>query len=524
MNFLQQALEAAELLDERQQLDGCAALSCYTHQDQFLRSTKSEAWLFGANRSGKTRVLAAFMAGMLRFGRPDPRPAYIGNGNWVYDQATKLWGISLTYEMSRNILQPNLFDNGALIPGVLPMVPPQEVLDWNITNQTLKLKNGSIAIFKSGDGGQKVFQGEGLDGIAFDEVPRQEVYKECLIRVGGGRRLLIRGAATILPPPGVPGGISWMFNAKVRPWLDRGAVTEERNENSPDLDIFTAALHDNPAILPEEIARLEAAYPPGSQEARIRIYGELLPSIGGSLVYTSFSRQFHCSTDLYLIPYYPLCLACDFNAENGRWLVGQKYGEVFRVLDVIRLERSDIASMVQEFRSKYPTHGAELLVYGDTMGRRLDAQTGLSNFHLIQNYMTNYPVPIRFVLPDLNPPEHDRINAVNMKLRDPQGRKLIEIDPVKALDLVEDLEQSLYNKKGKIDKRNGRRSDAADALGYWISTDSPAVRYGMPGLRTKSITTPNRANKRTFPASHQQTVRRIDNHWFLIGNPRGRAN
>lgn len=522
MYNIQDALEAAEILRTRNEGDGCAQTICYAHQDLFLRSEKSEVWVFGGNRSGKTHILAMCDAGLLRFGLTDPRPAYIGNGNWIHDRAVKIWCVSLTNEMNRNIFQPKLFDNGVAIPGVVPMIPGGEIATWNITNQTLKLKNGSIAIFKSADAGPSVFQGEGLDAISFDEVPPKDVYNECVIRVGGGRRLLIRGAATILPPPGIPGGISWMFSSKVRPWLALGPSPEARNAASPNIDIFTASIFDNPAILSDEIDRLISSYPPGSPEARIRIYGDLLPSVGGSLVYgNSFSRDFHVVQDLPLVPFLPLVLACDFNTENGKWIVGQKYGEVFRVLRVLTAERSDIATMVSEFRAHYPTHGAELFIYGDTMGRRSDAQTGLSNFHLIQNYMTGYPVPIRFQLPDLNPPEHDRINAVNMRLRDPRGRRLLEIrDEDYNAPLIEDLEQTKYNNVGKIDKRNGPRSDAADALGYWICTDSPAVSYGTPALRVKSIATPNRAHARTFPASHQQTIRRVDGSWFRIDNKR----
>jgi hypothetical protein len=502
------AAEAADTLARRREGDGLLQLALFKHQAAFIASDKPEAWLFGANRTGKTEGLSYCLSAFARFGLTDPRPAYVGGGAFIFDRAVRVWAISLTFDMSRNILQPKMFDNGMGINRGAFLIPTSEIAGWNITTQTLRLKNGSIVLYKSCEGGRDTFQGADLDIAGFDEVPPQEVYRETTMRVGGGRRLLIRGAATILPPAGTPGGVSWMYTEKVRPWLASG-----RNKKNKHLDIFTAGIRDNPTIDPAEIARMEATMPPGTPEHRIRIMGELLPSIGGSLCYPEFLADYHCNAALapvadgvprpQIIPYLPLALCCDFNTENGVWTVGQKVGRIFRVVDEITMERSDVPNMSYEFRARYPHHAAELWIYGDTTGRKAENQTGESNYHLIASYLAGYPAPIRYILPSVNPPVKDRVAAVNLILRPPTGERRFEIAP-HCTETIRDLEASKWTTNGKIDKRNGRRSDGADTVGYWISTVEPTSGYaGSRQIKSvrSPVYSPSSSSSRAFPAA-----------------------
>jgi phage terminase large subunit-like protein len=512
----QSAATAAGLLAERRALDGLVQFQegppgILAHQNKLVMSEKAEAWLFGANRSGKTDILAYILSGMLRFGLMDPRPAYVGNGAFIFDRAVKVWAISLTAEMGRNILQPKMFDNKAGVESRFHFIPDSEISGWNITTQTLRLKNGSIAIFKTAESGRDTFQGADIDIAGFDEVPPEEVYKETTMRVGGGRRLVIRGAATILPPAGEPGGVSWMYSTKVKPWKAVGG-----NKNSPRLDIFTAGIRDNPTIDQDVIADIEARIPPGSPEHRIRILGELLPSIGGSLCYAGFLAEYHHEASLapivegtprpQVLPFLPLRLSCDFNPENGVWTVCQKVGRKYNFIDEITLERSDTASMTYEFRSRFPWHGSELWVYGDTTGRRAEAAApqGESNFHVIAQHLTGYPCPIRFILPSVNPPVKDRVAAVNLILRPPTGEKRFAMAP-HMIETTKDLEASKWTAAGKIDKRGGRRSDGADTIGYLISTDEPTRAIGpSEAKQVRSVRSPSyTTSARAFPASHR---------------------
>jgi hypothetical protein len=517
--------EAISVLAERRDEDGLAQFLTegpFPHQVALMGSKKSEAWLFGANRSGKTEAVAAIAAAFLRFGHPDPRPAYMAGGRLVVvDRSVRVWAISLNYDMSRNILQPRLFRNGAGVGNRQPFIPTSELLPstqgWNITNQTLRLKNGSICIFKTVEAGRDAFQGADIDLAIFDEVPDEEVYTEVSMRVGGGRRLFIRGAATILPPPGVPGGVSWMYERKVHPWIARGTTNDERNAKSPDLDIFTARLRDNPTILADEYQRICAQFAPGSPEYRIRVEGELLPSVGGALVYSNFNPDFHVNAALgpeSIDPHLPLCLSVDFNPAGGVWIVGQKQDHVFRVMDEIALERSDIASMAYEFRSRYPAHQAELWIYGDATGRRRHEQTGQSNYHLIQHYLQGYPTPIRFFIPDVNPFIVDRVAAVQLQLRSPDGMRRFEISKTHCPQTINDLLTTKWRAWGKIEKRGRIQSNGADCVGYWIAADAPPARFShTPTLR--SIRGPSyQTRPGVFAPTFSRSPVKVGRQWY----------
>jgi hypothetical protein len=502
------AILTAELLDQRRENDALLHTDWMPSQGLGFSSRKGETWAFGGNRSGKTKWLMALVATFARFGVFDPRLVRYAGTTLPPFTAKRIWVIALDRDMSRNILQPTLFHNGADLASQGTFIPDEEIADWNITNQTLLLKCGSIILFKTCEAGELAFQGADIDLAAFDEVPPQPVYTETTMRVGGGRRLWIRGAATILPPPGVPGGIRWIYNVKVKPWIEVGG-----NDHTPHMDIINLRLLDNPHILPEEKERLVAMYPPGSAEYRIRILGELLPTIGGTPVYGAYDRRYHENYALSPIvngahrpqvePHLPLVLTMDFNPANGVWLVGQRVNRTFRVVDEITMERSDVPTMTAEFRSRFPQHPAELWVYGDTTGRREADQTGASNFHLFDAHMNGYPSPIRYKLPSVNPPVPDRVAAVNLALRPPDGTKQFEHAP-HCTNLRDDLEGSKWTVKGKIDKVSGRRSDGADALGYWINMEQPTVRHSNAVQRQlRSVKSPKyvpRTGGGTFPS------------------------
>jgi hypothetical protein len=277
-----------------------------------------------------------------------------------------------------------------------------------------------------------------------------------------------------------------MYTEKIGPWKDKGG-----NDNSPTMDIFTMSIYDNPLILREELDRMEAEFPPGSPEYLIRMKGVLLPSIGGTLVYTPFMRAYHVDHNLGpkdLKPNLPLMLSTDFNATDGVWTVNQKWGEEYVTLDEIHLERSDVASMVYEFRSRYPSHGAELWIYGDATGRRRNMQTGEASFYLIQEYLEGYPCPIRFNLPQagVNPPIQDRVAAVNRVLRPGDGQRRYRIAG-HCHETIKDFEGTKWRMNGTIDKEGGRRSDGADTVGYLMIQEQPVQRrFGGP-TRVTSI-------------------------------------
>src|SRR5262249_23512242 len=145
------------------------------------------------------------------------------------------------------------------------------------------------------------------------------------------RRLLIRLAATLLPPLGQAGGVSWYYPKVIKPWWAKGNRENTPNGANPsalEQDIFTIGLRDNPYIHPSEIIRLEQMFPdPNDPERRIRINGELLPTIGGTMAYPAFNHSIHVNPQITpdnIDPRFPLALCVDFNVSPCVWVIGQR--------------------------------------------------------------------------------------------------------------------------------------------------------------------------------------------------------
>jgi hypothetical protein len=89
-----------------------------------------------------------------------PRGAYSpASGISVWDRATSGLVVSVSFLNSRDVIQPLYFDNGMAARGtVTAFIPPRECAEWSVTDQVLKLKNGSVITFRSADRGREKFQ------------------------------------------------------------------------------------------------------------------------------------------------------------------------------------------------------------------------------------------------------------------------------------------------------------------------------------------------------------------------------
>lgn len=442
--------------------------------DAVLGNDSYENWFFAANRAGKSDALAYAVARIARFGFPG-EPFY----------ATSGWVSSLDFANSRDVIQPKIFDNGvSLSGGHQPFIPAREIREWRVSDQLLVLNNGSIIGFKSADSGRKKYQGAEKHYFACDEEHPLDIYEEATIRVGGGYRLRVFGACTLLPPEGQAGGVTWSFDKIIKPFMRGEGLAK----------VFTASIYDNPHIMAGEIARLEAMYPAGSSTRRIRLGGELLEGVGGSRAYPGFEPRVQLVKHPEPIQIRkPLCLAFDFNVSPMVCAIGQRDGRTFRVFDEIILDDGSIPELIEIFRNRYPRHGAEIHIYGDATGNGRTAQTGVSDYNIILNHMKSYPAPVRLRIPHKNPHVRDRVNAVNRACRTEDSEVLLLIDGAKCPELIKDLEQVQLDANGKIRKTTDRkdpytrRTHISDALGYWIAYEEPVIRSGEPSRRSNAV-------------------------------------
>ena len=434
---------------------------------------------------------------LARFGFDVVKGAYGPSGVDVFDRATLGWVVAIDFPVSRGVLQPKYFDNGVMAGSTHePFIPAREIADggWRVSVSELHLKgpgSGSVIVFKSADSGRAKFQGAGLDWVHFDEEPPKDIYEEVVIRVGAGRTLRVFGTCTLLPPEGMVGGVSWVYSDIIQPW--------ERGEKHKWIQVFGASIYDNPHIGSDEVARLEAIYPEGSVQRRIRLGGEWLPGLSGSRAYGNFARALHVRPQPPVTPRRPLCWTWDFNVEPMVSLVGQRDfpSGLFRVYKELVLDEGHLVEMVDWYKETYPTHTAEVWIYGDATGKGRTGQTGQSDYQIILNALRQYGPPVRLKVPEVNPLVKDRVNAVNYALKTEQGAIGVEIDPG-CRELIADLEQVLTDSRGGIKKTKDRRdpyirrTHTSDALSYWIVREAPVKAYtiGPPAVRQRATLSP----------------------------------
>lgn len=484
---------AAQVRRERRPFDGLFQFQPLPHQLAFIKCVLEddapwETWLCAGNRSGKTLAGGYCGATLARYGSDTQRRA-IGPSTTVQDRATSGWVIGPDFPTLRDTLMPIYFDNGYVSPTqtLPPLIPQTEIASWSWDNQVLRLKNGSLIGFKSNEQTTMKFASAGKDWVHFDEEPDQNNYEEVTLRVSGGRHLRLFGTATLLPPEGIVGGISWIYDAIIQPW---------QAKQRTDVAVYGASIYDNPYILPEEIARLEARYPIGSLQRRIRLEGEWLPGLTGVAVYGNFDAHIHMKKQPLPSPNRPLCWSWDFNVQPFLTVVGQMDRGRFRVFREFCLEPGSIPLMVEAFRAAYPAHPHELWLYGDATGGARHVQEGKSDWRVVLEYLKTYPSPVKLRVPEGNPPVHARVNAMNLALMDEQGYSAMEID-LSCVELRADLERVISDGRGGILKSYSardpysRRTGSSDALGYWVVAERPVGAANRPPRSRVQIPRPS---------------------------------
>ena len=452
--------------------------------ENVLLRKSPESWFIAANRTGKSDAGAFCGAVMARFG--DDRARFVGargSSVEVRDRATAGWVSSLDFPMSRDVIEPKYFDNGHRPPNApASFIPAHEIRKWDSEARILHLKNGSLVGFKSADSGRQKYQGTDREWVHLDEEHPYDIYKEIGIRIGS-RPLTFFSTMTLLPPEGAKRhGPSWVYNIIYKPW-SLGML--------PHIQVFQCSIYQNPHLNPQEIEVLEARFPEGSIDRRIRLQGEILPGMGGTRAYGNFESSLHVRSQPEYNPLMPLCWCWDFNVEPMCSIVGQremKWGQpIFRVFKELLIETGSIDEMVELFWDTVPKGFRQIHIYGDSTSRARSRQTGKTDYTLILNKSKDWGVPRRLFVPDMNPGVIDRINAVNGALLDEQKMSHVEIDP-SCTELIADMEGVLRDPRGGIKKTYDRkdpyfyRTHMSDAFGYWIAYERPVLPMGRGGL------------------------------------------
>jgi len=165
----------------------------------------------------------------------------------------------------------------------------------------------------------------------------------------------------------------------------------------------------------------------------------------------------------------PLMWALDFNVDPMSAVVAQVVDGRVAVLDEIVLSRATTMQACEEFRGRYSSHGAGLVVYADATGARMQT-TGRSDLKVVEEEVGHGEYgPVKFLVPKSNPPVSERVALMNSKLGSAAGVRSLVIDP-RCTELIKDFEQVSFKEGSQIvDKeKDPKRTHLSDALGYLV--------------------------------------------------------
>jgi hypothetical protein len=337
------------------------------------------------------------------------------------------------------------------------------VKTFNKAEMEMELHNGTQILWRSADKPDRL-RGPSLGWFWLDEAAQmKELTFE--IMIGRLRRHPGRGWVTT-----TPNGFDWLW----RVWI-------KENENNPDYFLVRAASWENVFLPPGYVESLQQKYSGGF--ARQEIEGEFC-EWGRHSVYEFLRarnvehglREKHYRADR------PLCLMCDFNYLIKPWGVGQIVDGQPMIFDEVVVRMGTVDDAVQEFRNKYPDHGAELQIFGDASGRSHNPQTVRTDYSVMMEGFRGYAAPIRLMVPAKNPPVKDRINNTNRILRGEDGIGPLKID-ADCEFFIEDFMQTQWHPNGRDimkvtdpEDPESERSHATDGAGYWLYRLFPFVR------------------------------------------------
>jgi hypothetical protein len=134
--------------------------------------------------------------------------------------------------------------------------------------------------------------------------------------------------------------------------------------------------------------------------------------------------------------------------------------------------------VIEDWGSK---HQGQVVLYGDaTGGARGTAKVAGSDWDLIKEALRPvFKERLSSQVPDSNPPERSRVNAMNTRLLSADGTVRLMVDAKAAPHVVKDLEgvRTLEGGSGEIDKAADRRlTHISDALGYYVVRRFPVVK------------------------------------------------
>jgi hypothetical protein len=156
----------------------------------------------------------------------------------------------------------------------------------------------------------------------------------------------------------------------------------------------------------------------------------------------------------------------DFNVDFMTAVLACEYTDgTIHFFDELRLKNSN----TEELSIKMKKVAPNIECYPDPAGKARSTTSRRSDHQILRDHGF-------LIRAKKSHPSHiDRLNALNRKLKDAEGKVGMTIDP-SCTYLIKDLEQCQRDKYGKLDKKDMQLTHALDACSYAISHKFPIRR------------------------------------------------
>lgn len=221
-----------------------------------------------------------------------------------------------------------------------------------------------------------------------------------------------------------------------------------------DFELIKGLTRNNIYLGDDYIATLESQYPAAKLKAYLE--GEFV-NFTGLTVYEDFDR-YENKTEMKINEGMKLHIGMDFNVGKMSAVICVIINNDVFVLDEI-FGVLDTPAMIKEILKRY--RGYDITVYPDSSGKnRKSVNASETDIKLLKNHF-------KVLAHRKNPLVKNRVQSLQYMILNMAGIRRLFVNVKKCKNLVENLEQQIYDKNGEPDKKCGQ-DHMLDALGYFV--------------------------------------------------------
>jgi hypothetical protein len=390
-------------------------------QKQVLECDKRFRVLITGRRFGKTFLAVTELAKFARYPKK------------------KVWYVAPTYRMAKDIVWFELVDK---------LTKHKWIKKTNNSDLSILLRNGSQISLRGADN-ENSLRGVGLDFLVMDEFAdvKEHAWYEVLRPTLSDKN----GSALFC---GTPRGYgNWSYNL----------FTKEDNSWAS----FQFTTLDGGQVSANEIEQAKADL---DERTFNQEYMASFVNYAGQIYY-NFDRKENV-IDKYEPKTAEIHIGMDFNIDPMSAVVTEIQGDKIIIYDEIILYSSNTDEMVQEIKTRYS--GKHIFIYPDPASKqRKTSAGGTTDLSILKNAGFNMRVR------NNHPLIRDRINAVNTKLKNANGKRTLFIAN-NCKNVLKSIERQIYKEGTSVPDKDNNYDHMNDALGYLVEYLFPVRREFSP--------------------------------------------